>query len=89
MGTGARTDRLGDGDATSDDAALAKSRSTTEKEGMEGPILKEALKGDMVVANSEADREKSDEELEVETKIGEAEIEKMKDAERKSMSEVY
>jgi hypothetical protein len=89
MGTGARTDRLGDGDATSDDAALAKSRSTTEKEGMEGPILKEALKGDMVVANSEADREKSDEELEVETKIGEAEIEKMQDAERKSMSEVY
>jgi hypothetical protein len=89
MGTGARTDRLGDGDATSDDAAHAKSPATTEKEAMEGPILREALRGDMIVEKSEEDRERSDEELEAEKKIGEAEIEKMQAAERKNMSEVY
>jgi hypothetical protein len=56
---------------------------------MEGPILEEALKGDMIVEQSEEDRERSDEELEAEKKIGEAEIEKMQDAERKSFNEVY
>jgi hypothetical protein len=89
MGTGARTDRLGDGDVTSDDAALARNEPTSEKEGMDGPILKEALKGDMIVEKSEEDRERSDEELEAEKKIGEAEIEKMQDTERRTISEVY
>ena len=89
MGTGAKTDRLGDGDATSDDAAHARSETATGKEGMKGPILKEALKGDMVVEKSEEERERSDEELEAEKKIGEAEIEKMQEKERKGMGEVY
>jgi hypothetical protein len=87
MGTGAKTDRLGDNDGTSDDAAMAK--SGTGAKGMEGPILKEARKGDMIVEKSEEDRELSDEELEAEKKIGEAEIDKMQDAERKNMSDVY
>lgn len=88
MGTGAKTDRLGDGDATSDDAGRAQRESATGKKGLEGPILKEALKGDMVVANSEDEREKSEEEVEAEKK-SEAEIEKMQEKERKGMGEVY
>lgn len=89
MGTGAKTDRLGDGDATSDDAAHAQGDTATGKEGMDGPILSEALKGDMIVEKSDEDRERSDEELEAEKKIGEGEIEKMQDKERKSLDEVY
>ncbi|KAH8627688.1 hypothetical protein IG631_17456 [Alternaria alternata] len=82
MGNGARTDRLGDGDATSDDAAFAK-----EKEGE--PILVEALKGNMIVEKSEEEREANDEFGNTETKIGETEIDKMQDAERKGFGEVY
>jgi hypothetical protein len=89
MGTGAKTDRLGDGDFTSDDAAQARSETATGREGMEGPILQEALKGDMVVEKGEEDRESSDEGLEPEKKIGEAEIERMQDKERRGMGEVY
>ncbi|KAL5121568.1 hypothetical protein ACEQ8H_000640 [Pleosporales sp. CAS-2024a] len=89
MGNGAKTDRLGDNDATSDDAALPKSDSVAEGKGMQGPILKEALKGDMIVEKSEEQRERSDEELEAEKKMGEVEIEQMKDAERKGFGEVY
>jgi hypothetical protein len=89
MGFGAKTDRLGDNDVTSDDAGAATNQSGNGKKGMEGPILEEALKGDMIVEQSEEDRERSDEELEAEKKIGEAEIEKMQAAERKSFNEVY
>jgi hypothetical protein len=85
MGNGAKTDRLGDNDGTSDDAAIPKA----DTKEMEGPILKEALKGDMVVERSEDERELSDEDIQAEKKIGEAEITKMQDAERKNMSEVY
>ncbi|KAH5054373.1 hypothetical protein HBI42_124400 [Parastagonospora nodorum] len=85
MCNGAKTDRLGDNDGTSDDAALP----TGETKSMEGPILKEALKGDMVVEQSEEERERSDEELQAEKKLGEAEIEKMQDAERKNFNDVY
>lgn len=81
MGNGARTDRLGDGDATSDDAAFAK-----KSEGE--PILSEALKGDMIVEKSE-EKEGSDEYVDVEKKIGETEIDEMQDAERKGFGEVY
>lgn len=79
MGNGTRTDRLGDGDATSDDAAFAK-----EKQGE--PILTEALKGNMIVEQTEEEREGSDD---VEKKVGEKEIDKMQEAERKSLDEVY
>ncbi|KAF2832624.1 phosphoglycerate mutase-like protein [Ophiobolus disseminans] len=88
MGTGTKTDRLGDGDTISDDAGHAKSEAATSKEGMSGPILKEALKGDMVVEKSEEDRERSDEEVEAEKK-SEAEIDKMQEEERKGMGEIY
>jgi len=80
MGNGAKTDRLGDGDATSDDAAFAK-----EKQGE--PILQEALRGNMVVEKSE-ERDASD-DADAEKKIGETEIDKMQDAERKGFGEVY
>ena len=80
MGNGAKTDRLGDGDATSDDAAFAK-----EKQGE--PILQEALKGNMIVEKSE-ERDASD-DADAEKKIGETEIDKMQDAERKGLGEVY
>ncbi|CAA9956399.1 Phosphoglycerate mutase family protein [Pyrenophora teres f. maculata] len=80
MGNGAKTNRLGDGDATSDDAAFAK-----EKEGE--PILQEALKGNMIVEKSE-DRDASD-DADAEKKIGETEIDRMQDAERKGFGEVY
>jgi hypothetical protein len=78
MGNGVKTDRLGDGDFTSDDAAFAK-----EKKGE--PILTEALKGNMIVENSAEEREAGEEEK----KIGETEIDKMQDAERKGLGEVY
>ncbi|KAH8723381.1 phosphoglycerate mutase family protein [Phaeosphaeriaceae sp. PMI808] len=84
MGIGTKTDRLGDGDATSDDAA-ARKHSDAKEESMQGPILQEALKGDMIVEHSEEDRPK----LDVETKIVEADVEKMKDAEQKGFGEVY
>jgi hypothetical protein len=89
MGSGTKTDRLGDNDGTSDDAGLAKAEAAINMKGMDGPILKEALKGDMVVEKSEEERELSDEELEAEKKIGEAEIEEMQAKERKVSNEVY
>lgn len=89
MGNGTKTDRLGDNDATSDDAGLARGEALKETKSMDGPILKEALKGDMIVEKSEEEREMSDEELEAEKKIGEAEIKQMQADERKPSNEVY
>jgi len=83
MCAGAKTDRLGDADFTSDDAG----RASAGKKGMDGPILKEALKGDMVVENGEEDRK--DEDLEMQKKMGEDGIRKMQEAERNGMDEVY
>ncbi|EOA87531.1 uncharacterized protein SETTUDRAFT_161079 [Exserohilum turcica Et28A] len=82
MGKDVRTDRLGDGDATSDDAALAKVKR-------EEPILKEALKGNMIVEKSEEEREANGEQADPEKKLDSAEIDKMKEAERKGLDEVY
>jgi hypothetical protein len=82
MGNGVRTDRLGDGDATSDDAAFGKGG---HDEGQ--PILREALKGNMIVENSEEEREGDDGDAE--TKVGEKEIDQMQDDERKGFGEVY
>lgn len=89
MGHGTRADTLGDGDATSDEPALVKAETATEKGGMEGPILKEARKGNMVVEHTEEAREKSDEESRVEKQIDVADVEKMQEADRKGLGEVY
>ncbi|KAF2025700.1 phosphoglycerate mutase-like protein [Setomelanomma holmii] len=88
MGTGAKTDRLGDADATSDDARQAR-QATDGKEAMKGPILKEALKGDMMVEHSEEERERSDAEVDLENHIDKAGVEKMKKAEVQGLSDVY
>ena len=87
MGNGARTDRLGDGDATSDDAAFGKDGKDGKEDGQ--PILREALKGNMIVEKSEGEREGSDEYGDAEDKLGEKEIDKMQDDERKGFGEVY
>jgi hypothetical protein len=89
MGHGTRADTLGDGDATIDDPVLARSETAAGEEGMEGPILKEARKGNMTVENSEEAREMSDEQLQAEKDIGEVEVDKLQEAERKGFSEVY
>ena len=39
MGNGTKTDRLGDNDATSDDAGLTRNEASKETKSMEGPIL--------------------------------------------------
>lgn len=75
MGTGTRTDRLGDGD-------------DAEKVGG-GSILREALKGDMIVEKNEYEGDDDDDEgLDV-GRMAEADIEKVKDEQRKGFGEVY
>lgn len=86
MGTGVKTDRLGDADATSDDAAGKRGVANGVDEE---PILREALKGDMIVQTTDAEREQSEGKPEAGEKISEAEVEKMKEAERKGFGEVY
>lgn len=91
MGTGARTDRLGDGDATSDEAGLARKSAEEERvregEGEdEGEILPEALKGDMVVEKGEGDRGRVGEGKEG---LPEEEVERLKEESRKGFGEVY
>lgn len=93
----ARADALGDGDELSDvgSQGYVKIVSPTTMEGGENmPILKEALKGDMIVeesAEEEARAENDDEfkKLSQEKAVSEEDVDKMKDAERKSLSEVY
>lgn len=94
MGAGARADALGDGDEQSDEVPEPNTKTvaptTIEGEGM--PILREALKGDMIVEKSEDERPNDEEELTIldaEKKVGEKEIERMKEASRKSFDEVY
>lgn len=79
MGLGARADALGDGGGTSDDARAERNGET--------PILKEALKGCMEIEEGCEDEEM---DIKVMEKItGEAEIERMKEAEKKGFDEVY
>lgn len=85
MGTGARTDRLGDGETTSDESGLAKSKGAEDH----ASVLPEALKGDMVVEHSEEEREESNDKLAAAVKVDEDEVDRMKDAERKGFGEVY
>jgi hypothetical protein len=93
MGTGARADTLGDGNE-SDDAVSVPQTSTSSTKNAENekstPILREAYKGDMIVENSEGER--ANDELDVlatEKNLDKKEIEKMKGADRSSLSEVY
>lgn len=83
MGNGAKTDRLGDGGATSDEAAASQRASRGES------ILPEALKGNMVVENSAEDAEQVDGNTAVAQGIDAAEVDKLKDADRKGFGEVY
>ncbi|KAJ4299248.1 hypothetical protein N0V90_004492 [Kalmusia sp. IMI 367209] len=94
MNSGARADALGDNDELSDvgSASYVKIVSPTYMEGGENmPILKEALKGDMVVEQREEGRGGDDKDLPTlgDKKVSEEDIEKMKEADRKSLSEVY
>lgn len=97
MYSGARADALGDGDEFSDvgSASFVKVVSPTTIEGGENmPILKEALKGDMTVekhaeAENRAEDDKEIAALSAEKKVSEEDIEKMKEEDRKTLSEVY
>ncbi|KAF2439496.1 phosphoglycerate mutase-like protein [Karstenula rhodostoma CBS 690.94] len=93
MYSGARADTLGDGDELSDvgSASYVKIVSpTTIKGGENMPILKEALKGDMTVEKSaEAENRAEDDKEVTEKNIQEEDVEKMKEADRKTLSEVY
>ncbi|KAK7183899.1 hypothetical protein DPSP01_011844 [Paraphaeosphaeria sporulosa] len=93
MYSGARADGLGDGDELSDvgSASYVKIVSPTTMEGGENmPILKEALKGDMPVDKSAEEENRAEDDKEVaEKKIHEEDVEKLKEADRKTLSEVY
>ncbi|KAF2119359.1 hypothetical protein BDV96DRAFT_596094 [Lophiotrema nucula] len=93
MGAGARADTLGDGNEdTSDDAAFANQRSESPSRSKDDdkPILREALKGNMIVENSEEEREDDENDRLVDgKKMNEADIEKMKKKEREGFGEVY
>lgn len=93
LGSGARADALGDGDGTSDDAAFSHAQTASPTAiSNEKPILREALKGDMIVEKSEEEREDDKDPLQAlaaEQKVNPAEIEKLKEAERKGFGEIY
>jgi len=103
MGSGARADALGDGDGeeTSDDAVFTKNRTDSppsmRPEDDKG-ILREALKGDMIVEKNEGENINGGEETEkdflLEKKVdngevGKEDLERMKEHEKKSLEEVY
>jgi hypothetical protein len=89
MGLGARADTLGDGDELSD---VPRTISPTAQEGGQNmPIFREALKGDMIVENSEGERDAGDKESNAleGKKVSAEDIDRMKEADRKSLSEIY
>jgi len=90
MGLGARADTLGDGEELSD-VPVPKSVSPTTMEGDENlPLLREALKGDMIVENSEGERADDEESKAIEgNKVSVEDVDRMKEADRKSLSEIY
>jgi hypothetical protein len=98
MGSGARADTLGDGDGegTSDDAHKTSS-PTSMQPSDDKSILREALKGDMIVeksedegADSEAERDAKALNKQIEEgNVNKKDIEKMEDAEKKGFGEVY
>ena len=98
MGSGARADTLGDGDGdvTSDDARRTSS-PTSMQPSDDKSILREALKGDMIVEKSEDEGEHSEVERVEEAltqqidagKVKTKDIEKMEDEEKKGFGEVY
>ena len=88
MGTGARANALGDGDELSD-VPPGKQNGNREHNP---PILREALKGDMIVENSEEERTDPGDKFDglvKEKKVDEDGVEQLKEADRKSLSEVY
>ncbi|KAH7130201.1 phosphoglycerate mutase family protein [Dendryphion nanum] len=93
LGSGAMADTLGDGDEASDDVAFADNETTSPTNiKNDKPILREALKGDMIVERSEEEREDGQDPLKVlvaEKNFDEADIERLKEADRKGFSEVY
>jgi hypothetical protein len=89
MGLGARADTLGDGDELSD-APNPKSASPTTMEGEENlPLLRSAMKGDMIVENSEGERADEESKALEGQKLSAEDVDKMKEADRKTLSEVY
>jgi hypothetical protein len=98
MGSGARADTLGDGegDATSDEARKTSS-PTSMQPSDDKYILREALKGDMLVEKSEdeggdSEVERVEKVLNKQIDAGELkkkDIEKMEDEEKKGFGEVY
>ncbi|KAF2846167.1 phosphoglycerate mutase-like protein [Plenodomus tracheiphilus IPT5] len=79
MGRGEKTDRLGDGEGTCDEAGVEK-----DEVKRDGEILPEARKGDMVVAHEEKEGVAAgDEDVQAD------EVERMKEKERKGFGEVY
>ncbi|PVI02432.1 phosphoglycerate mutase-like protein [Periconia macrospinosa] len=101
MGTGARADTLGDGEELSDvptttkpvpsiDGTLAAANSTTPNTNK--PILREALKGDMIVEHSEEERADGTDEVDVkarEGKLADKDVDEAKAREQRSLDEVY
>ena len=98
MGSGARADTLGDGegDATGDEARKTSS-PTSMQPSDDKHILREALKGDMIVEKSEdeggnSEVERVEKVLNKQIDAGEVkekDIEKMEDEEKKGFGEVY
>ncbi|KAF2871353.1 histidine phosphatase superfamily [Massariosphaeria phaeospora] len=95
MGLGARADTLGDGDESGEETGLTHERSASPEntnQDEERPILREALKGDMIVENSEEEREGREDNLNrlaEDNKVGPEDIDKLKEAERKGFGEIY
>jgi hypothetical protein len=90
MGIGARADALGDGDDISDNHRTSSS-TPMDDEHSDEPILREAYKGDMLVERKEEQKEVNQEPNvpQVEKKLTEDDIDKMKEAERKGFGEIY
>ncbi|KAF2271746.1 phosphoglycerate mutase-like protein [Westerdykella ornata] len=100
VGKGTRADALGDGDAHSDSAAATHIQPTastlTADDAFDARrILPEAHKGDMIVENAEVDSESHVSDCcraaidETGSTMTGEDVNKMKEASRKSMSEIY
>lgn len=87
MGRGERTDRLGDGEGTCDEAGTSGGGDKHDEGRGQGDILPEARKGDMQVKHGEKDEvgSRADEG----TQRSADQLEGMQDKERKGFGEVY
>ncbi|KAF2008897.1 phosphoglycerate mutase family protein [Aaosphaeria arxii CBS 175.79] len=93
LGSGARADTLGDGNETGNETCSAdRTDSPATNNHSEKPILREALKGDMIVENGEDESEDGSDKLAMlaaQHKVGEKDIERFKEEDRKGFSEIY